>query len=88
MLWADAGAGGNGGKLNLITKSLKLPLPLTMLEFESKYLNIQIFQYFKINQIREGFKKKSEKVWSFAKPPSDPRYGHFSGQKNGPPFFF
>ena len=33
----DAGAGGNGGKLNLITKSLKLPLPLTMLEYELKY---------------------------------------------------
>ena len=32
-----AGAGGNGGKLNLITKSLKLPLPLTMLEYELKY---------------------------------------------------
>ena len=36
-LAGGAGAGGNGGKLNLITKSLKLPLPLTMLEYELKY---------------------------------------------------
>ena len=33
---AGAGAAGNGGKLNLITKSLKLPPPLTMLEYELK----------------------------------------------------
>ena len=37
-------AGGNGWKLNLITKSLKLPTRLTTLEHELKYL--KIFRYF------------------------------------------
>ena len=43
--------------------------------------------------LREGFKKKKcEKVWSFAKPPSDPptphRFGHFSDEKIDRHFFF
>ena len=56
-------------------------------------VNFKIYLFKLLNvfvQIREGCKKNPEKVWSFAKPPSDPPspVWHFFRTKNLPPFFF
>ena len=51
-------------------------------------MNLHKFPNFRA-KIREGSRKKNpEKVWSFAKPPSDPpRFGLFSVKKIDPHFF-
>ena len=49
-----------------------------------------VLEFLEISKkIKKRVKKKPKKFWFFSNPPPappPPRYGHFSGQKNGPPF--